>query len=110
MTTSKTWRERIEEAKERKARGEQPFTEEVIYLACTSWRMCKVGEERERLGEDIIQFECSGPVDSILRWLGGPFAHGFGWAVGHQNVDLAEQRLNEIEGRCDQLKQEHVLR
>ena len=96
-----TWRERVIAARERGW-----FTDEDKHLACNSWTTCAVGEQGRQIPNVATMDYYGDPVDSTLWHLGNTLESpgGFGWAVEHDRVALAEQRLDEIEDRVLQLK------
>lgn len=103
-----TWRERIVAARERGY-----FTLADIGDAAGNWMTCAVGEQHAALPEVVVYYALpsgrhGGPRDRQLQRLGGAESdeRGFGWAVEHQQIDLAERYLDAIEDRVLQLKRE----
>ena len=110
-----TWRERIVAARERGA-----FTDHDVDDARGSWLTCAIGEQHAAHPDVVVYSDetpYGGPVDGVLRTLGGPpWAPlpappppcGFNEAVVLNAVDLAEDLLDQIEDRVLQLKREQV--
>lgn len=104
---SKTWRERIAEARENGS-----FTAQDVQDA-SCWSCCAVGEQRQNMPNIIVYVEGGKlPKDKILRKLGersyGAFwlRDGFYAAVFKSDFDKAERLLDAIEDRALQLKRE----
>lgn len=113
---TKTWKERIAEARER-----GKFTREDIDCAA-SWSCCPVGENAQKRGYELER--CDGPMYVLAERVGSPYVHtmsglrirdgfkpveeydnlgcDFVVAVESNNFDKAENLLAEIDARSDE--------
>lgn len=99
--TTKTWRERVAEAK-----VSGYFTKEDKLLA-NSWDTCAIGEQRELYPDVVLSLNLNHhiPADDILYIL-GQVSSGFCFAIYRQNIKLASDLLDKIEDRVLELKRE----
>ena len=99
------WRERIQAARQRGVFTQEDRMDAGCIGSTTSYRLCAVGEQADRMGSDLIfdwPKDRVGVTDPLLRDLGGQFAGCV--AVG--DFDEAEHVLDVIENRALCLKRE----